>query len=349
MNPLNLHLFTEKSVELANYIVALHRESNPKLHTEDSSKELLNIENAVFHLKFLEEALTLGFPELYINYNIWAATLLESRNIPKTDILNYPEYVQQAVFKILGSEFSDSTNEYIKSAKEKLQESRQETLSYFTADNPLRKEAISYLDYLLQGNRTEATQLITALIDQGVSIKAIYQYIFQDSQYEVGRLWHCNKISVVQEHYCTAATQYIISGLYRHIFSPTRKGKTMVACSIHGDLHEFGIRMVSDFFEMEGWDTHYLGSQMTDIQLEEALEEYKADVLAISVTLPIHVSRTASLIKKIRSNEHFSNLKIMVGGYPFLTHQDLWSRMGADAFAQNADQAILKANQLVNL
>jgi MerR family transcriptional regulator, light-induced transcriptional regulator len=349
MDPLNLQLFAEKSEELANYIIGLYLENNPDVHTEKGAKELLNIENAVFHLKFLEEALTLRFPEIYVNYNLWAATLWESRDIPKTHILNYTEYVQQAVTEVLGSEFSKSTNEYINSAKEKLQESREESMSCFTAENPLRNEAISYLDFLLEGNRTEATQLITGLIDQGVSIKAIYQYIFQDSQYEVGRLWHCNKISVVQEHYCTAATQYIISGLYRHIFSPIRKGKTMVACSIHGDLHEFGIRMVSDFFEIEGWDTHYLGSKITDFQLEEALEEYKADVLSISVTLPIHVSRVASLIKKIRSNEQLSNLKILIGGYPFLTHQDLWSSMGADAFAQNADQAITIANQLVNL
>ena len=34
----------------------------------------------------------------------------------------------------------------------------------------------------------------------------------------------------------------------------------MVATCIGGELHEIGIRMVADFFEMEGWDTYYLGA-----------------------------------------------------------------------------------------
>src|SRR5690606_1855997 len=116
-----------------------------------------------------------------------------------------------------------------------------------------------------------------------------YQHIFQPSQYEVGRLWQCNKITVAHEHYCTAATQLIMSGLYSYIFSADRIGKTLVACSISGELHELGIRMVTDFFEMDGWDTYYLGASMPDRQLIEALIEHNADVLAISVTLPTHV------------------------------------------------------------
>lgn len=38
----------------------------------------------------------------------------------------------------------------------------------------------------------------------------------------------------------------------------------------------------------------------------------------------------------------------MVGGYPFLTTPDLWLKLDADAYAQNVDQAIKMANELVN-
>lgn len=87
---------------------------------------------------------------------------------------------------------------------------------------------------------------------------------------------------------------------------------------------------------------------MPDNQLQESLKEYKADILALSVTLPIHVSKAAALIKKIRSNKDLSNLKMMVGGYPFLTNPDLWQRVAANAYAQNADQAMAMANELVS-
>lgn len=347
MTPLNIPLLTEKSSELANYITSLHFEHNPELLKRyGAAGKHRCYEDAVFHLNFLSEALTMNLPDMYANYILWAAAMLKSRNIPETDLLHNLDFVEQAIHEILGSQFSFATKEYVSTAKEKLKESTKESVSYITDENPLKKETVAYLEYLLQGKRQEATLLITEMIQQGVSIKDIYEFIFQVSQYEVGRLWQCNKITVAHEHYCTAATQQIMSGLYQHIFSATRKSKTLVACSISGELHEMGIRMVTDFLEMDGWDTYYLGANMPDKQLQEALIEYKADILALSVTLPTHVSKAAALIKKIRSNSDLAHLKIMVGGYPFLTNPNLWKIVEADAFAKNANQAITRANEL---
>lgn len=349
MTASEIQLLNEKSGELASYITHLHFEHDPGL-IERYGAEGKNrcYEDAVFHLNFLVEAMTLNFPDIYANYILWAAAVLKSRNIPETDLLHNLDFVEQAIHEILGHQFSSVTKEYVAAAKKNLKEIPEESLSYLTDDNPLKKEVDAYMEYLLQGKRREATLMITELIQKGVSIKDIYQFIFQVSQYEVGRLWQCNKITVAHEHYCTAATQQIMSGLYQHIFSAIRKEKTLVACSISGELHELGIRMVTDFFEIDGWDTYYLGANMPDNQLQGALTEYSADILALSVSFPIHVSKAASLIKKIRSNKDLTNLKIMVGGYPFLTNPDLWEKIGADAFAQNANQAITRANELVN-
>ena len=63
---------------------------------------------------------------------------------------------------------------------------------------------------------------------------------------------------MAQEHYCTAATQLIMSQLYPYIFTTGKNGRVLVGTCVSGDLHEIGVRMVSDFFEMEGWDTFYL-------------------------------------------------------------------------------------------
>lgn len=349
MTALNIQLLAEKTDELANEVTSLHFKKNPELikrYGPEGKKRCY--EDAVYHLNFLVEALTMQLPDMYANYIFWAASMLKARNIPETDLQHNLDYVQQVIHEKLGSQFSAVTKEYAVAAKDKLKEGTQENLSYINDDNPLKKQVLIYLEYLLQGKRLEASVLISELIQQGVSIKDIYQFIFQVSQYEVGQLWQCNKITVAHEHYCTAATQQIMSGLYQHIFSASRKGKTLVACSISGELHEMGIRMVCDFFEMDGWDTYYLGANVQDSQLHESLITYKADMLALSVTLPIKVSMVAELIKKIRLNNDLNHIKIIVGGYPFLTNPDLWQRVGADAYAQNADQAINRANELVN-
>ena len=97
-------------------------------------------------------------------------------------------------------------------------------------------------------------------VNSGVPVRDIYLQVFQPAQYEIGRLWQTNRISVAQEHYCTAATQLIMSQLYPLIFSSPRNGLRMVAACVQGDSHELGLRMVSDFFELEGWDTLFLGA-----------------------------------------------------------------------------------------
>jgi len=348
MTTLNTHVLSEKSVELATYITDLHFEHNPDLMTRyGATGKMRCYEDAVVHLNFLVEAMTLELPEMYANYILWSATMLKSRNIPETDLIDHLEYMQQAIHAILGSSYTEVTKKYAAVAQKKLKECTKECVSYITNDNPLNQEVNAYLGYLLEGKRREATQLITELMERGVAIKDVYQYIFQVSQYEVGRMWQCNKITVAHEHYCTAATQQIMSGLYPYIFSTERKGKTLVACSIAGELHEMGIRMVTDFLEMDGWDTYYLGASMPDTQLQEALIEYKADVLALSITFPIHVSKAAALIIKIRANKDLNRLKILVGGYPFLTNPDLWQKIAADGFAIDANNAIIKANELV--
>lgn len=349
MTALNLQLFTEKSGELANRITSLHFEHNPNLTIRygEGGRNRCH-KDAVYHLQFLTEALTMNLPGMYANYILWVAAMLKSRNIPETDLHDNLDFVQQAIHEIIGGDFLAEIKEYFRVAKEKLEDTVDEIQSSITDDNPLKEEVTTYLEYLLQGKRQEASILISGLIQEGITIKDIYQFIFQISQYEVGRLWQCNKITVAHEHYCTAATQQIMSGLYQHIFSTKRNGKTLVACSISGDLHELGIRMVTDFFEMDGWDTYYLGSNIPDDFLLNSLKEYKADILALSVTLPLHVSKAATLIKHLRENRDLATLKIMVGGYPFLTIPNLWQKVAADAFAENADLAVQTANNLVN-
>jgi len=343
------HLILRKKSGLAERITAMHFLGNPDLERRygNAGKDRCR-EDASYHLEFLAEAITMDHPEMYGNYILWAAAMLEARKIPRSDLDKSLEYVERAVQELLGEQESEKLHPFFAIAREKLAIKAIEPGSFFQDENPLKIEAKQYLDLLLNAKRSEAANLINALVENGQSIRDIYLHIFQVTQYEVGLLWQCNRITVAHEHYCTAATQLIMAGLYPKIFSSPKIGKNMVACSIAGELHEMGIRMLADIFEMEGWDTFYLGSNMPNRQLMEAVLSYRADLLAISVTLPTHVSHAAQLIQKIRSDKDFSKLKILVGGYPFRINSGLWEKVGADGFAENADLAVSTANKLVN-
>jgi methanogenic corrinoid protein MtbC1 len=187
--------------------------------------------------------------------------------------------------------------------------------------------------------------MILDVVDGGASVREVYLHVFQPVQREIGRLWQTNQISVAQEHYCTAATQLIMSQLYPRIFGAERTGHRLVATCVGGELHEIGVRMVADFFEMEGWDTYYLGANTPTESVLSTLEERQPDVLGVSATITMHIGDVADLIGKVRDSAAGEEVRILVGGYPFNTAPELWRRVGADGFASNAQEATAVAGQ----
>jgi len=95
---------------------------------------------------------------------------------------------------------------------------------------------------------------------KGFLYKELYLKVSQRTQREVGRLWQLNRISVAQEHFCTGATQQIMAFLYPHLFRGGSKARRVLVACVGKELHEIGARMVADFFELEGWDSYFIGA-----------------------------------------------------------------------------------------
>ena len=120
----------------------------------------------------------------------------------------------------------------------------------------------------------------------------------------------------------------------------------MVATSVAGELHELGVRMVADFFEMEGWDTYYLGANTPPASVVQVVTERKAEVLGISATMTFHLRAVEELITLARKTAALDDTKIIVGGYPFHLEPNLWRQLGADLYAADAQQAIHLMDQI---
>lgn len=338
----------KKQQALAQLITELQFKQHPELETRyGAAGKDKCIQDSLYHLTYLSESIKSGSKAMFNAYITWAFGMLQARKIPMIDLLNNLHYTMQACNTILPAGDCEIIEGYIQSGITTLQSVNTLPQTYLTADNPLQAEAKAFLEALLKGDRKIAQQQIQQLVNKGVTITSIYENIFQVSQYELGYLWQTNKITVAHEHYCTAATQLIMASLYPYIFDAEKKGARLIACTVSGDLHELGIRMVSDFFELDGWDTYYLGANMPDANVISAAKEQQSDILAISVTMPFYVSKAETLIKKIRLDESLQHIKIIVGGYPFRLIPDLWQHVGADGFANSAKEAISLANHML--
>jgi methanogenic corrinoid protein MtbC1 len=298
-------------------------------------------------LSFLGESVWAGQPALFEEFSSWLKTFLTSLKVPMQDVAESYNLIGQQLSSALDPAEVNLVIGYLNQGKYQLFD-YEENLSIPAAENSLHPVASAYLEFLLKGNRYDALELILSETRQGMTVRDVYIQVFQPVLHEIGRLWQINRITVAQEHFCTAATQMVMSQLYPLLFTGERKLKKMAATCVPGELHEMGARMVTDFFEMEGWDTYYLGANMPVEGVVRFIGEIQPKVLAVSATMTFHLSSAEEMIRRVRqSSSTPPDLKILVGGYPFKVAKGLRMQVGADGFAGSAPDAVEIAEKLI--
>jgi len=307
-----------------------------------------SLRDARYHLDYLAEAIEAQDESLFLDYVGWARTLFSKLNLGNDALAETLRSVLDALSSSLPPAEAATTHPYLAGALALLQRPASIPPTFIRADAPLASLAQSYLESLLSSDRRQASTLILQAAGNGAALQDIYLHVFQPAQRELGRLWQLGEIGVAQEHLATAITQFTMSELYPRIFAAERCGKSLLAACVGDELHELGIRMVADFFEMQGWDTYYLGANTPSDAIVSAVRRHRPDVLALSVTMTFHVRTAAGLVAELRAQPDHGRMPVLVGGYPFNISPRLWQHVGADAMAPDAHQAVDAAHRLVS-
>jgi len=340
-------ILNEKKSIIAKEVVEKQYSGAPGFWEQYGEKgKRKGMQDVAYHLSFLSEAIQLEDPDIFTDYIEWVKLLFREINLSEKIIINTLEYMKSVLKEYIPGNLYDTVLSILEAGINKVSEPIQTEDSYIDPDAEMGKIAKEYNELLLEGRRYEAGRLIFKEVDNGRPIKDIYLKVFQPSQMEVGRLWLMNRISVAKEHYVSAATQMIMSQLYPYIFSTQRKGFSFIGACVGGELHEIGLRMVCDFFEMDGWDTYYLGANTPAQAIIEAIQQYKADVIGLSIAMPFHQSLLKDLIEQIKMGVKEKKPKILVGGNGIDSGKEIWKYLGADGYAENAHEAVKLANKI---
>jgi methanogenic corrinoid protein MtbC1 len=337
---------------LADAIVARHWQLQPELATRyDAAARSKCVRDVGYNLIYLSHAVRANEPSLFVEYLAWLKVLFARLDIPPDELAGSLHCMRDVLAESLPPDEAAVAGFFLGAGLHRFPFMPTSLPSYLDADAPYAPLARRYLVFLLKGERQLAAHLIHDAVAHGTPIRDLYLAVFQPCLREIGRLWQANEISVAQEHFCTAATQNIMAQLYAHIFTTPRCGRRLVAACVGQELHEVGLRMVADLFELAGWDTYYLGANTPADSIVATLAAQRADVLALSATMTFHLGTVAGLIAEVRRSDAQRNLhrplKIMVGGYPFNVAPDLWRGVGADGYAPDAVSAIDVATQLL--
>lgn len=286
---------------------------------------------------------------LFTEYVKWVKSIMYSIGISRQELIINLECSFTIMQQLYPKEYVNVINPYINMAIDQLSNVEFDYPSYLKKDNPYFELMQQYLEAATEGNKRRATELITNAVTSGVNIQDIYINVFQPVQYEVGRLWQMGKLTVAQEHYITALTQVIMSHLYQYIFNnnTTKKLYRFVGTCVSNEIHEMGIRMVADLLEENGWDTHYLGANLSVDEIIKLVDQLKPTVIGLSASTTINISSVELVIREITRHFGKDRAYIIVGGYPFNLVPDLWKSIGADGYSKDAREAVALCNRLM--
>ena len=338
-------IITSQRSQLARAIVDFHYRQQPEFWQKfGEAGYAKSVRDEEFHLAYLAEALTTSDLSLFLEYLQWCKVLFTGLHFPEETLRVSIECMRDLLSEQLPAELVPVVEKYLNDGLAHLAHIPATLPSFLPDGVPMVEEARGYLQVLLRGERAGASRLIMNQVEQGAVVKDLYLHIFQPALLEIGRLWQMHQLSVAQEHYCTAATQMIMSQLYPYVFATEKNGRKLVATCVDGELHEIGARMVADFFELDGWDTYYLGANAPADSIVRTLAARHVDLLAISATMTTHIHSVRDLIALVHANPGIQ-VKILVGGYPFNVMPTLWQQVGADGYGRDAEEAVIVGNQ----
>ncbi|MFL2664661.1 MAG: corrinoid protein [Dehalococcoidia bacterium] len=122
---------------------------------------------------------------------------------------------------------------------------------------------------------------------------------------------------------------------------------TVIMGTVKGDLHDIGKNLCIMMLRGAGFTVHDIGVDSSPEDFIDAVEEHGADLVGMSALLTTTMPNMGTTINTFEDMGLRGEVRIMVGGAPVT--QDFADEMGADAYGENAVDAVDKAKDLIDL
>jgi 5-methyltetrahydrofolate--homocysteine methyltransferase len=200
---------------------------------------------------------------------------------------------------------------------------------------------------LTEFNADKSTEEVVRLLDAGVDPFEIIENGLMQAMDIVGNRFEEGSF-FLPELLLAAKAVEACSALIRPLLGAEqqRARGTIVVGTVAGDIHDLGKNLIISTLESAGFRVIDLGVDVPQETFIETIRREKAKILAMSALLTVTMIRMEEIIQALRSDPELKDVKIMVGGAP--VDQKYADAIGADAFGENALEAMQKARMLIN-
>lgn len=191
-----------------------------------------------------------------------------------------------------------------------------------------------FVQALLTLNRLAAKRIVAAA-SSALTPLEIAEGMIVKSLERIGEGWQSGDVALSQVYMSGRICEELMDDLLPPS-APDRKNRPPMAIAALEDYHLLGKRIVYSVLRADGFDLKDYGRVTVDEAVRQADEDRLQVLLVSALMLPsaLHVRDLVLRLKSVRPD-----VKVVVGGAPFLFDPELWREVRADAMGRSASEA----------
>lgn len=199
---------------------------------------------------------------------------------------------------------------------------------------------------VIDGKKDACGELTAKLLEAGATAKEILDHGLVPGMDVVGVRFRDN-IIFVPEVLVSARAMKSSLAILEPILSASNVKEIgrMVIGTVKGDIHDIGKNVVIMMLRGSGFKVIDLGVNTKVETFLEAVRRENAELLGMSALLTTTMGYMKTVIDRAKAEN--LTVKTLIGGAP--VSQAFAEKVGADAYAKNASEAVQKAKQLLGL
>jgi MerR family transcriptional regulator, light-induced transcriptional regulator len=303
-------------------------------------------EDLSFHLEFLRPVLEFGLLQPMVDYLRWLTDVLATRGIPATHLPQSLDWIGEFFASAMDAPDGEIVVTALHRTKARMLEAGDKMPSTQKLMPRAWPESTEFETALLAGDRRGAVAVFERCLAQGRGLVDTEMHVIQPALYSIGRKWQDNQVSVAQEHLATAISQSVMTlGLVKSEVRPANGRRVLLAC-VAGNHHAVGLQMVSDAFQLAGWDVQFLGADVPTTALVHHLGECKPDLLGLSVSFAHQLRVVKEIMTRLAQVFDGQRPPVIIGGMATNQFASLAQTLGADSWSSDATSAVAMASKL---
>ncbi|BBB93396.1 MAG TPA: corrinoid protein [Methylomusa anaerophila] len=201
-------------------------------------------------------------------------------------------------------------------------------------------------DAVVDMNEEEAVIIAKEIVSQQIDAYEAIEQGLSDGMERAGKLFEEEEYFIPELLLCSDAMYAGLDVLKLHLKSEDQGEKRKIVIGVvEGDTHDIGKNLVKIMLETSGFEVIDLGRDIPPQEFVNKAKEVKADIIAVATLMTTTMEGMNTIIQILKEENIKENYKVVIGGAPI--SQSFADKIGADAYAVNAADAVRIARKLV--